>query len=223
MRNHSLDLVLRFDAERVYVDHQEPARYVIEHSGVLDLVDEDDEVVETIGSFSAIVVDAIAALVDKESPFDVFDSYSITFGFFENLYESNGGDFKEKVIKTVGEDNFLWNPNLLILNRLVVTPEHRGHGIGLLALRTLIQRFGIGVGVVAMKPFPLQFEAASLDDPKTCARLGFDQFNLTQSKATAKLRKYYGRLGFKKVPGSEMMIRGLDVPLPLLDAYSDAT
>ncbi len=114
MKDYSLDLVLRFDEVNVSVHNQEPSRYLFEHSGELELVDEVGFVVETIGSFSAFAVDVVAALVDEESLFDVFDSHAITVGYFENLYELNGGDFKEKVIEAVGGENFLWNPKVCI-------------------------------------------------------------------------------------------------------------
>ena len=54
--------------------------------------------------------------------------------------------------------NEIENFNFLILDRVELLPKYRGDGVGLLVLRSLIERFGAEAGVVGMKPFPLQLE-----------------------------------------------------------------
>lgn len=67
-----------------------------------------------------------------------------------------------------------------------------------------------------MKPYPLQYEAKFLgeNDAERRKRLGLDNSKLPQQKATAKLKKYYGRLGFRSVPRTEYMVRSVELPLP---------
>lgn len=219
--NYLTDMALLFEEAFQIIDDREPTRFLFEHEGKIVLTDDDARPSETIGSFSAIVIDAQSAMVEREDLFHVFDSHSDTaIGYFEDLYESEGGEFKEKVARAAYGEGFTWNPNLLILDRLVVSPAHRGHGVGLLALRDIIHRLRAGMGLIAMKPFPLQFEARHQDDAEESARLGLNLFKITEARATAKLRRYYGRLGFKQVPRSKYMVRSVEDPLPLAAALS---
>lgn len=215
MQDYRNSLLLHFDDDYRFAAEEEPSRFLFETGGKLVITDDDNEI--ELGAFSAMVVDVQSAIVEHESVFDVFDSHSTSITYFQELYDHGSGDFKPRVLKVAYGDNYyLWNPNLLILDRLIVYPEHRGHGVGLLALRALIQRLRVGVGLIAMKPFPLQYEAKFLDesDADERKRLGLEDFKLPQPKATAKLKKYYGRLGFKTVPRTEYMVRSVELPLP---------
>lgn len=215
MRDAQTSLMLHFDGAYQLAADDEPSRFLFEAGGKLVLTDDDDNKTE-VGVFSAMTVDVQAAIVERESVFDIFDSDSTSIGYFDALYDHDSCDFKPEVVNVAYGDDYLWNPNLLILDRLAVYPEHRGHGIGLLALRALIHRLRVGVGLIAMKPYPLQFEARLLDesDLNKGKRLGLDGFKLSQQKATAKLKKYYSRLGFKAVPRTEYMVRSVELPLP---------
>jgi hypothetical protein len=51
--------------------------------------------------------------------------------------------------------------DLLILDRIELRPEYRGHGLRLVAARCLIEMFGSRCGLVACKPYPLQFEGSN--------------------------------------------------------------
>jgi hypothetical protein len=51
--------------------------------------------------------------------------------------------------------------DLLILDRIELKPEYRGQAFGLLAARCVIEMFGSRCGLVACKPFPLQFEGSN--------------------------------------------------------------
>jgi len=219
MQDYRTSLLLHFEDDYQFAADDEPSRFLFETSGKLVITDDGDNETE-LGVFSAMVVDVQSAIVEHESVFDVFDSHSTSITYFQALYDYDSGDFKPQVVTVAYGDDYLWNPNLLILDRLIVYPEHRGHGVGLLALRALIQRLRIGVGLIAMKPYPLQYEAKFLDesDADERKRLGLDDFKLPQPKATAKLKKYYGRLGFKAVPRTEYMVRSIELPLPSADS-----
>lgn len=216
MQDDETYLALQFDGDELSLDDDEPSRFLFEYSGKIVVNDYSGQKVGELGTFSAFVVDAMSAVTERESLFDVFDSAESTVNYFGDLYESDGGDFKPKVVKAAFNEDPWWNPNLLILDRLIIYPEHRGRGIGLAALRAMIHRLRTGVGLIAMKPYPLQFEAKHLEAPDSdeSKRLGLDGFTLSQQKATAKLRKYYSRLGFKPVHGTEYMVRAPEIPLP---------
>lgn len=74
-----------------------------------------------------------------------------------------------------------------------------------------------------MKPYPLQFEAHFLDERSAIERhrLALDRFQPDQRKATAKLRKYYSRLGFRTVPRTDYMVLSPEVRLPDLDSLAE--
>lgn len=209
-------LTLRFDGDELTLDDEEPSRFLFEYSGTIVQNDYSGQKVGEIGTFSAFVVDAMAAVSERESLLDVFDTKETTVNYFGDLYESDDGDFKPKVVNAAFDGDPWWNPNILILDRLIIYPEHRGRGLGLQVLRAMIHRLRTGVGLIAMKPYPLQFEARHLEAPDSdeSKRLGLDKFSLPQQKATAKLKKYYGKLGFKAVPRTEYMVRSPEIPLP---------
>lgn len=141
-------LVLHFAEERRFADDDEPSRFLFPAAGSLLFTDEDDKETE-VGTFSAIVVDVRGAITEDVSVFNVFDSNGTGIGYYEMLYEADGQDFKHRVTRISHGDDYFWNPNLLILDRLVVYPEFRGQGFGLLALRALIHRLRASVGLRA--------------------------------------------------------------------------
>lgn len=139
MRDYQTGLLLHFDDDYQFAADDEPSKFLFESHGKLVMTDDDDNETE-IGVFSAMVVDVQSAIVEHGSVFDVFDSHSTSIGYFNDLYDQGSGDFKAQVVKVAYGEDYLWNPNLLILDRLIVYPEHRSHGVGLLALRALILR-----------------------------------------------------------------------------------
>ena len=82
-----------------------------------------------------------------------------------------------------------------------IQPRFRKRGLGLLAVSRTIDLFGVNCGLVAMKPFPLQFRnylnpgwrpPDGLQDPAVAFRI-----------ARRKLRQYWSRVGFKRVNGTD--------------------
>lgn len=219
-------LLLRFLAEDCPASCNEPSRFLCESRGTLILTDHSGEREDQAGFFSATVVDVRGAITEGESVFDVFDSDETCSGYHEALYDLETDDFKPSVSKVASGDDYLWNPSLLILDRLVVYPRYRGSGLGLLALQAIMLRLRAAAGLIAMKPFPLQFEAKFLgnQDHEELERLGLNIFNVPQENARSKFRRYYAKLGFRQVPGTEYMVRSPDLPLadPALRVESGA-
>lgn len=193
----------------------EPYEYIHDTAGVISTWNDDEE--EAIGIFKIKVVDLQGAERDNVSAFDVMDAQSTTIRYFETLFELNGDTLKDSLIDLI-DQRFGWfinsQPNLLILDRLVINPTYRGQGVGLNALDAIIRRYGFGIDLVTMNPFPLQFESASKKDvysneieeldtkwSNTVARKGALKVN------AKKLQTYYARLGFIFAPKSECMVR----------------
>lgn len=89
--------------------------------------------------------------------------------------------------------------NVLVLDRIEVVPEHRGHGVGLAAASRFLKTFSGGCGIAICKPFPLQFEFAAKMKPEWVERMGLGKFDQDQNTATPKLEAYWGRLGFERL------------------------
>jgi hypothetical protein len=94
--------------------------------------------------------------------------------------------------------------DLLILDRIELKPEYRGNDFGLLAARCVIETFGSRCGLVACKPYPLQFEGSNRWRPP--ARVSGATKGLR--RARKKLRRYWARVGFQRVPRT--MLYALD-------------
>jgi GNAT superfamily N-acetyltransferase len=83
----------------------------------------------------------------------------------------------------------------LIIERMTIAEEHRGHGLGLFLIEAADSVVNGGMSLCFVKPFPLQYE-----------ELGADQGLFPA--AENKLRAYYARLGFDAAPdGSKWMVR----------------
>lgn len=214
---------LRFAETEHGADDDEPSRFSHVWEGVVTLWRDDHE--EEIGTFSAIYVDVEGAVCEGDSVFDVFDCRQETIGYYEDLYEDGlQVNFKPAIVRAALAEGYLWSPNLLVLNRLVIAPPFRGCGRGLVALRGLIQKLRPGAGLVAMKPFPLQSEGRLTREPEEeyLRAHGLNGFTANHRKATAALRRYYARLGFAKVPRCDYMVLDPERPLRSIDELRQA-
>lgn len=216
-----LSLALRCE-QSMLVDDEEPSRYVKTISGTIKVLGDDGDGETDAGTFRVFIVDAESAINDHEPVFDVFDTFSATAAYFE-LYTPNM-DFKPKVVRALGGDD-RWGPGMLILDRLEILPAYRGQAIGLRVLRWLCLQFSMGCGIIAMKPFPLQFEGgvpAKNKQKDSFQTLRLDTFSSNLSVATKKLRRYYGRLGFVSVPRTPFMVADPMRPTPTFYGLLDA-
>lgn len=192
----------------------EPTKYLLQYAGTIDWCDDENGPNVRIGAFSLVVADIESASIDRICAHDVFDTTQSAFDVYQNLYDSKG-NLLVRVEKIAFGLECSWRQNVLILDRLVVLPEHRGHGVGLLVLRALIQQFRSSAGLVVMKPFPLQWEKSSRDEDGGLTResLRLDLFPGSAQATTARLRRYYANLGFKLVPRTDYMVMSAETPL----------
>lgn len=214
--NDYLFLWLKFDQEQTPVKPEEPLEFAYEITGRVVTHDDDDK--ETlIGKFRVFYIDADTVLNGGYcSYFEMMDSRSETIGYYEHLYGGEQGSVSAELEELL--DGPPSNQNALILDRLEILPEYRHKRYGLIVLRRLIERFGSGVGIVAMKPFPLQCEASWREDvDEWRQRMKLDDFQKDETRSTAKLRWYYAALGFKRLPNTEFMFLSTDSPLPSVE------
>lgn len=204
-------VVLKSASREMLAIDEEPSHFVRRHEGKVLLVDDDGPI--EIGAYRAYYVDAEGALCAGMPLFDVFDSLSEIYPYLQ-LYDA--GDFEySPAAKKAAKADYLFEPNLLILDRLEILPRYRGRGYGLQALIGMMHWFQAGAGLVAMKPFPLQFEAHDRR-PGEHDPMELERFATGEVAARTKLRRYYAQLGFKLVPKTHFMVRRVDqAPPPL--------
>ena len=152
------------------------------------------------------------------SPFVVLDYLEETSAYALLYSMENARNMEPAVLRALNirEDDWSCNQNILIIDRLELLPQLRGKNYGLACMRSAIRHFGVGCSIAAIKPFPLQNEAAFKDRTRPqspwSAQMQLDQFSASEVRSTAKLRKYYSKLGFKSVKGTSLMVLNLDRP-----------
>jgi predicted GNAT family acetyltransferase len=110
--------------------------------------------------------------------------------YWEHLFDLDTGYWKEEIH---GEFEAL-ECDLLIIDCVEIHPKLRGRGIGPSVIDRTIDIFGAGCGLVACKPWPLQFTPAYARDRKELKKLKAP--SVGRDDAIHKLRTYWSRLGF---------------------------
>ncbi|MBW2672475.1 MAG: hypothetical protein JRD89_03545 [Deltaproteobacteria bacterium] len=173
-----------------------------EHAG-------DDEIQETVvGSYSAYTVLAYEAEAAGLCPVtDVCDAVSDALHHASEAIYDDGAHFS----KEHGLDDH-WGGNILIVHHVKLDEGHRGRGLGLAVIHTLVRRYGADRELVVMKPFPLQFSHKVTQDNE-------GEFKA----AVAKLTAYYKRLGFHPLRGApEHLVLDLARGRPSLEKVLEA-
>lgn len=202
---------LKTAGEFIYQIGLEPCGYLHDLRASLVLCSDDPKDSDiVIGTIKGFVADLESASLEGVSIMDVFDTEQTTMDYFEALYsgDDDWDSFLPAVIRAAGCDEWVAR-NLLILDRLEIEPQYRGHRFSLDAMQMFIERFRMGVGLVALKPFPLQFESSYRGVKNKIKREtdGLDGFSCTNAQGISKLTKLYGTLGFKRVPKTGYMVR----------------
>jgi hypothetical protein len=110
--------------------------------------------------------------------------------YWEHLFDVETGYPKEEI-----QNEFeVVDLDLLIIDYVAIYPKFRGLGIAESAIHRTIDIFGTGCGLVACKPWPLQFTPSVADDQEALKRLALP--NVSKGEAPRKLRSYWSRLGF---------------------------
>lgn len=207
---------LTFAEQQVMLDDDEPSRYLMHWNGTIGWHHPMGERVDPIGAFSLYLVDGDSAMDERADIFNVYDTEQGIFDVYQGLFDTKTGNLKDRVERIAFGNDFAMSANVLIFDRLVIYPAHRGHGVGLLALRALMHHFRSFAGLMVMKPYPLQFEGSTHKELVGLGRehWALDSYKLKQAGATAKLRRHYACLGFAQVPRTDFMVRNPLVPLP---------
>lgn len=158
-------------------------------------VDEDEDI--PAGKILGVRLAVGDVLARGLSLLDVCDSHSAELlDYYETFLDEEEGFLEDLNLEMPYGD-------LLIIHKIEVNPQFRGHQLGLLALLRTIKTFGEGCAMVAIKPFPLQFENKVTDKNQS-------KFEAAQKK----LRRYWAKLGFVRFEETDQYYLDLAYQLP---------
>lgn len=182
---------LSFDELICTVCSGEPDDYLSTFKGSIICLGDDEESEVMAGSFHITLIDIDAAWEDGYSLHDVFDATE-SVKRFSALLDLDNGNYVDGIDEAISSDGYIPDLNLLLIERISIIPRFRGIGLGADVINALVRKFRHGIGLVALRVFPLQYELNSDASMNT--------FTLDETDSTKKLIAYYNQLGFIVVP-----------------------
>lgn len=152
---------------------------------------------QKIGNALSYYFDVAHTINSEESIFDLFDIDGSFPEFYHLLYEN--GFFKEIIVDQMGD---IINSNLFLIQKVEISPKFRGNNYGLAAVLRLIQQFAHGVGLVVLKPFPVQFENGQQNI--LGKKNNYKSFVKNEKQAFDKIKRYWEIVGFEQIGQSNI-------------------
>ncbi|MDB5313895.1 MAG: hypothetical protein JWO38_8097 [Gemmataceae bacterium] len=173
----------------------EPSEFVSGYTGVIVCTDDETGEETRVGKVAALRVHAALAHNAGESLFDVCDSHSQELHVLHTLlYEPDRYHFRDDIMARFDAAE----PDLLVLDYVVLSPKWRRLKLGLLAVRKLVDMIGGGCGLAVSLIAPLRHDAAKF--LKVPAPWLPRHPNTEERRAAAvRLRGYYRRMGFRRL------------------------
>jgi GNAT superfamily N-acetyltransferase len=192
----------------------EPSEFVSEHTGIVTCTDDTTGETTRVGRVHAWRVDGAVAWENGESLYDVCDAHSDELHRVHALlYEPTGYQFRdewEKRFEAVG-------PNLLVLDYVVLAPKWRGLKLGLLAVRRVVDLLGGGCDLAVSHLAPLRRDAHQ------ALRVPAHWLPEADPAGTGRLRRYFRRMGFRRLGRSPYYALPLNLVTPTADRLLDPT
>ncbi len=190
-------------AARIPVVVQEPDDVATKIDGEIQLRLDYDGTETLAGKFRAYFVSLSGAHEYGFPLFDVLDADAHTAEYCAILGDPDEKDISQSwspLAQELSDEAF--GLNLLIVDQVKIEPQFRGKRLGLFAVRRLIETLGDSVGLVVIKPFPLQY--CGCEDPDWIPPHGVTDKRAAIAAARAKLGAYWGAMGFREVGGGLM-------------------
>ena len=181
-------------------DSQEPSRIVPAVQGEIFEFEGESENEVSIGQIDAYLVLRGRALNEHESLFEAMDSIdSSVFECYEALFDPETDDWSQSVQDLYKDQIF--GLDVLFIQSIQLDANYRGKGIGAQVVRETIAIFGSHCGLIACKPFPLQYSNWE-DEEHTELRKqpGFEEKRLADFARVARL---WTDLGFVRLDKSD--------------------
>lgn len=176
MKEH--DVILQYEIHSHLPSESDPEQYLFNIRFKAIGLNEGREIV--LGEGHATQVRLEQARYDHASLYEIFDVDQGLTDVARAMFDTDFTDYHSDVLKRF-EDNF-FGEDILIVRQLILRPKFRGQKLGLSVLHRVVTDFGLGCGVVVIKPYPLSGPVKSGQE---------------------KLRKYWATLGFKRIGRSD--------------------
>ena len=190
---------IRFSIQ-VETEDEEPSRVVRRIDGTVYRYAGESYVEEQIGNLCCFLVQPGLAEEKQVSLFDAMDSISDeTAECYESVFDPSTDGWNADI-----EDLYSGGPigsDLLFIDRVELDGKYRGKGIGRAVVREVIETFGLHCGLVVCKPYPLEYSGWT--EKFSAAEQGKPEFEQERADAFERVRKFWTKCGFVRVPGSE--------------------
>ena len=153
------------------------------------ILEDHDEKRHEAGRVSCRIVELNRASSEGFSLFDLFDTEA-DLHHFTPILEDDFSWIRFEITELFSEEVIIGPSRLLVIDRLVLSPEYRGHDFGLKALKIIIAKLMSGEDLVVLSASPLQFRDDMLSEREKAGLIK------QKKKATKKLINYYEKAGF---------------------------
>jgi hypothetical protein len=196
-----LNVTLQYEAARpLYGDEED---FILTVNGEIYGYANDDQRKVNLGELKMYLIQIGNALNEGMSLTVVFDTYQQTLDAGCILFNDSFNDLSPWIQRRF--EDALPHEDILLLDRLTITPLARGQRLSLAVLHRAIRDWSSGCSLVVMKPYPLQYEGEGrniTDMPE----LKLDEFRTSKTESFRRLRAYYAQLGFERIGRSEFYV-----------------
>jgi hypothetical protein len=174
---------------------REPSDFVSSYIGTIICTDDETGEQSKVGKLTAVRVHAGLAQDAGENLFDVCDAFHQELADLHALlYDPDGYSFREPLMLRFEA----MEPDLLVLDYVVLNPKWRKLRLGLFAVRQFVDLVGGGCGLAVSYIAPLHHDGARLMGlPKSW--IPHHETKHGSRAAAVRLRKYFRRMGFKRL------------------------
>jgi hypothetical protein len=177
------------------LDIQEFERYNQVIMGKIELFDEEDGNYKEIGFVQANKMLIELGCNNGWDALSIFDSESTTLEIGNTIMDFDENDWHPKLEKHY--KNEIEGRNVLILTRIKIIPEYRGHRFSEYIIKDLYNNFIDGMALFVLKVFPLQYEGEIKDEMSKKMK---QEKERDLKIGTRKLITLYKKIGFEIIP-----------------------
>jgi len=185
---------------------------IFAHSGRAKIIINDQT---TAGHIEYTTFDIFHAIIDGSgnTVYQIADLDQEWFELFEQIYDFKRLILRKKVITALDSPTYLdfsggiYPEKIHYIDVTFVSPEHRGRGLAITALKLLMLRLRSCGGLFFIKPYPLQCcDDIYLMIHEINRERDLAGFDMNKRLAIMKLARLYSLAGFKKIKNSTLMV-----------------
>lgn len=175
--------------------HSDPdSEYVVYFLAQIQSLEEEERKEKNMGYVAGFHVQVARMFDDSESVRLHMDGTAQdTSDCFATMFDPEKETLKASIEATFGAIG----SDVLIISSVVVYPPYRGHRIGLAAVQRVVDVLGQGVGLVTLRPFPLQYSVRYEKNKAFQKKVGFIPAKEREASDLKRLQNHWKRLGFK--------------------------